>query len=186
MFSRSANLQDHFTSAGAIVRCEAPVKQLSLQWRHNERDGVSNHQPHDCLHNRLFSRRSKKTSRSNVTVVKRKMSPFDDVIMYEKHNASDKSSRNVNPAATKQNATQMCAYFLAYNCITVLLDLAADSAYLWRMPYFKTVAAGYCPMQCSSSTIAAKMQNMSLTVQWIEFDTFSKVCLTANIHEYCI
>ena len=25
-----------------------------LQWRHNERDGVSNHQPHDCLLNRLF------------------------------------------------------------------------------------------------------------------------------------
>ena len=26
----------------------------SLQLRHNERDGVSNHQPHDCLLNRLF------------------------------------------------------------------------------------------------------------------------------------
>ena len=26
----------------------------SLQWRHNERDGVSNHQPDDCLLNRLF------------------------------------------------------------------------------------------------------------------------------------
>ena len=26
----------------------------SLQWRHNERDGVSNQQPHDCLLNRLF------------------------------------------------------------------------------------------------------------------------------------
>ena len=24
---------------------------------HNERDGVSNHQPHDCLHDRLFRRR---------------------------------------------------------------------------------------------------------------------------------
>ena len=26
----------------------------TLQWRHNERDGVSNDQPHDCLLNRLF------------------------------------------------------------------------------------------------------------------------------------
>ena len=26
----------------------------TLQWRHNERHGVSNHQPHDCLLNRLF------------------------------------------------------------------------------------------------------------------------------------
>ena len=32
------------------------------QWRHNEHDGDSNHQPHDCLLNRLFRRRSKKTS----------------------------------------------------------------------------------------------------------------------------
>ena len=32
----------------------------SLQWRHNGRDGVSNLQPHDCLLNRLFRRRSKK------------------------------------------------------------------------------------------------------------------------------
>ena len=30
---------------------------LSLQWRHNGRDIVSNHQPHDCLLNRLFRRR---------------------------------------------------------------------------------------------------------------------------------
>ena len=27
---------------------------ITLQWRHNERDGVSNHQPHDCLLNSLF------------------------------------------------------------------------------------------------------------------------------------
>ena len=40
---------------------------LSLQWRHNERQGVSNHQPHDCLFNRLFRCRLKKTSRLRVT-----------------------------------------------------------------------------------------------------------------------
>ena len=38
-----------------------------LQWRHNEHDGVSNHQPHDCLLNRLFRRRSNKTSKLRVT-----------------------------------------------------------------------------------------------------------------------
>ena len=27
----------------------------SWQWRHNERDGVLNHQPHDCLLKRLFN-----------------------------------------------------------------------------------------------------------------------------------
>ena len=37
------------------------------QWRHNGRDSVSNPQPHDCLLNRLFRRRSKKTSKLHVT-----------------------------------------------------------------------------------------------------------------------
>ena len=40
---------------------------LTLQWRHNELHGVSNHQPHDCLLNRLFRRRSKRTSKLCVT-----------------------------------------------------------------------------------------------------------------------
>ena len=39
----------------------------TLQWRHNGHDIVSNHQPHDCLFNRLFRRRSKKTSKLHVT-----------------------------------------------------------------------------------------------------------------------
>ena len=40
---------------------------ISLRWRHNERDGVSSHQPYDCLLNRLFRHRSKKTSKLRVT-----------------------------------------------------------------------------------------------------------------------
>ena len=40
---------------------------VTLQWRHNGRDGVSNHQPHHCLLNLLFRRRSKKTSKFRVT-----------------------------------------------------------------------------------------------------------------------
>ena len=40
---------------------------FALRWRHNERDGFSNHQPHDCLLNRLFGSRSKKMSKLRVT-----------------------------------------------------------------------------------------------------------------------
>ena len=39
----------------------------TLQWRHNGLDGVSNHQPDQCLLIRLFRRRSKKTSKLRVT-----------------------------------------------------------------------------------------------------------------------
>ena len=72
--------------------------QDSLHWRPNEHDGVSNHQYHDCLLNRLFRRKSKKTSKLNVTglcagnspgpvnsphkwPVTRTKFPFDEVIM---------------------------------------------------------------------------------------------------------
>ena len=35
------------------------LRMTALRWRHNECDSVSNHQPHDCLLNRLSGRRSK-------------------------------------------------------------------------------------------------------------------------------
>ena len=44
------------------------TRSRTLRWRHNGRDRVSNHQPHDCLVNRLFRPRSKKTSKLRVTV----------------------------------------------------------------------------------------------------------------------
>ena len=70
-----------------------------LWWRHNDQDSVSNHQPDECLLNRLFRRTSRKTSKLRVTglcvgnspgpvnsphkgPVTRKMFPFDDVIMH--------------------------------------------------------------------------------------------------------
>ena len=46
---------------------QMPEGTCSLQWRQNGHDCVSNHQPHDCLLNRLFGRRSKKTSKLRVT-----------------------------------------------------------------------------------------------------------------------
>ena len=38
-----------------------------LQWRHNERDCVSNHQPHECLLNRLFKVQINETPKLRVT-----------------------------------------------------------------------------------------------------------------------
>ena len=57
-----------FISTGEIARLsQYQWRRSSLnkpqQTANNGRDGVSNHQPHHCLLNRLFSRRSKETSR---------------------------------------------------------------------------------------------------------------------------
>ena len=48
------------------VEC-CTITPTSLHWRYNDHDGVSNHQPHGCLLNRLFRRRWKKTSKLCVT-----------------------------------------------------------------------------------------------------------------------
>ena len=43
------------------------ISILHLQynyWRHNEYDGVSNHQPHDCLLNRLFNTQIKENTKA--------------------------------------------------------------------------------------------------------------------------
>ena len=43
------------------------IRGVSLHWCHNDLNGVSSLQPHGCLLNRLFRRRSKKTSKLRVT-----------------------------------------------------------------------------------------------------------------------
>ena len=70
----------------------------TLQWRHNGRDSVSNHQPHDCLLNRSDAEQRKHQSSVSLAFVcgeftgdrwipphkwpvTRKMLPVDDVIM---------------------------------------------------------------------------------------------------------
>ena len=42
------------------------TNMYTLQWRHNECDGVSNHRRPGCLPNRWFRRRSKRTSKLSV------------------------------------------------------------------------------------------------------------------------
>ena len=87
------NLRHHTDDMWTVSRDLFP-------WRHNERHGVSNHQPLDCLFYALFKLTSKKTSKVRVTgplwgkihrwpvnfphkgPVTRKMFPFDDVIMF--------------------------------------------------------------------------------------------------------
>ena len=99
------NISNRFHSS--YIHC--PVGGHPLQWRYDERVGVSNHQPHGCLLNRLFGRRSKKTSKLRVTglcvgnspvtgefpaqrPVTRNMFPFDDVIICGSGSDSSSSS----------------------------------------------------------------------------------------------
>ena len=63
-------VHSHTVKSPQVIEYRAPADEtyrVSLQWRHNGRSSVSNHQPHDRLLNRLFRRRSKKKSKLRVT-----------------------------------------------------------------------------------------------------------------------
>ena len=83
----------------------SPSFASPLQWLHNGRHGVSNHQSHECLLSRLIRRRSMKTSKLGVTGLCARNSPetgefptqrasnaenvsIDDVIMTRHHETS--------------------------------------------------------------------------------------------------
>ena len=54
------NVATYITAVAITIIC-------GIMWRHDGHDDVSNHQPHDCLRNRSFRHRSKKTSRFRAT-----------------------------------------------------------------------------------------------------------------------
>ena len=61
-------LHGYFSSTGAVIWLPWRLWYTcnSLRWRHNDHAGVSDHQPHGCLLNRLFRRKSKKTAKLRV------------------------------------------------------------------------------------------------------------------------
>ena len=90
----------------------------TLQWRHNECDGVSNQWRLDCLLNRLFRRRSKKTSNFRATVLCEgnpavtgefpaqwasniEMLPFNDVIVITAISEKNKQTMSTIWSGTK-------------------------------------------------------------------------------------
>ena len=58
------------------VKPKTAIILFPLQWHYNERGGVSNYRRIDCLLNRFFRRRSKKTSKLSVTCLCEGNSPM--------------------------------------------------------------------------------------------------------------
>ena len=65
--SLQSNAVSHWLGANLESALLVYLIPCSSKWRHNGRDSVSNHQPHDCFLDRLFRHRSKKTSKLRVT-----------------------------------------------------------------------------------------------------------------------
>ena len=91
-------------------------RSVSLQWRHNERDVGSSHQHHNCLLNRLFRRRSKKTSKLRVSGLCEGNSPAtgefpaqmassaEIVSIWWRHHESRRDRRSVSCLQTHKNS----------------------------------------------------------------------------------
>ena len=60
-------------------------RKNSLQWCHNEPDGVSKYRCLNCLLNRLFKRRSKKTSKFCFTGLCKRASNAENVSIWWRH-----------------------------------------------------------------------------------------------------
>ena len=120
---------------------------LALHWRHNDHDGVSNHQPHGCLLNPLF--RSKKTSKLRVTGLCAGNSPgpvnspaqrasnAENVSIWWRHHGNEfvYRLRWCEPAASKE--TDWFGTFLSLSATVkwCLCILAAITGTTLLMPY---------------------------------------------------
>ena len=66
-WQKSANVNISSTPLDGKIEKEWQHLVSPLQWRHNRRDSVSNHQARECLLGRLVRRRSMKISKLRVT-----------------------------------------------------------------------------------------------------------------------
>ena len=87
----------------------------TLRWRHNGRDGVANHQPHECVLNSLFRRRSKKTSKLRVTCLCEGNSPVTGDF----------------PAQMASDAENVSIWWRHHDCVVVSNTVCTALFVLW-------------------------------------------------------
>ena len=86
------------------------------QWRHNGHGSVSNRQPHDCLLNRLFRRRSEKTLKLRVTGLW----------------AGNSSGTSEFPARMTSNAENVSIWWRHIECYEMYLDILIRAVMMVR------------------------------------------------------
>ena len=127
---------------------------ISLQWRHNERNHISNHQHHDCLLYGLFRRRSTKRLKLRVTDLIEGNSPVTDEFPAQRASNAENVSiwwrhhENVLPvqcfdsfpyslSMNLRKHFKTCPHRLAMGCL------------LWI--YMRSVAKLHCIYKCHNS-----------------------------------
>ena len=151
---------------------------IPLQWRHNGRDCVSNHQSHDCLHNRLFRNRSKKKWKLRTTGLCAGNSPVtgefpaqitsdvDNVSIWWRHHAIKISkSQEILEHITKNTMW----YWLGEKFLTIILTCNKQTTQLllstlaWNFIF--PVILQWCHMSFMAFRIAANKSVYSTVYQ---------------------
>ena len=140
-------------------RCESltwvdEIKDKPLQWRHNEHDGIWNHQRLDSLLNHLCRCRSKKTSKFRITGLcegnppvwgnapvtggfpsqrasNTEIFPFDDVIMFQIMHHENWKDRDIQNHVHTHLFWQFCEMYFKL-VITSVFGISSLALMYWR------------------------------------------------------
>ena len=134
-----------------------------LLWRHNERDGVSNHRRLDCLLNLFFRHRSKKTSKLRVTGLCEGDSPVTGEFLAQRANNVENGSiwwRHHAIAYSAQESHVHVLYSIIYNIIGYYFTMVcsgvvfrfADIYMLWTKLLLCLFIVIGSPAQCSNTS----------------------------------
>ena len=154
-----------------------------LQWRHNGHDGISNHQLHDCLLNRLFRRRSKKTSKLRVTSLCAENSPVTGEF------PTQKASYTENVSIWWRHHTDICCVGDLFE--TTASRFAIDIDTLYRLTLIiPRIIIVTCPVMCGTkllihfqvpTTQPLKLENGSIislhTLKWCNYSSILRLNL---------
>ena len=91
-----------------------PFQLSTSQWRHNELDGVSNHKPREGLLKRLFTRKSKKTSKLCVTGICVGNSPVTSEFPAQRASNAENGWRHHETGATFPKTRKYGCHTLCY------------------------------------------------------------------------
>ena len=147
----ASNLISLFYVDVATYACLNPDAGLAmpLQWDHNEPDGVSNHQPRDCLFSRLIRRRSKKTSKLRVTGLCAGNSPVTGE--FPAQMASN--AENVSIWWRHQALSFQVVWLICDNCYNGICLLYNDAPFPWftKIFYIKKMIHSHVWTECVKS-----------------------------------
>ena len=137
--------------SGELFMCS---RDCSLRWPHNDRDGVSNHQPHDCLLNRLLKCRSKKISKLRVTALCEGNSPV----------TGEFPAQRASNAKNVSTMTSSCIYFPRWEAMKEIeTKITFESAH--KVRHDSTYISHHC-LHDAMNTLMTKKVDPQTSAPW--------------------